>query len=314
MSVETTSRRGMGIALVATGAVLWSTAGVIIRLVDLDIWTVLMWRSLFGALVLVLIVLVQNRARTFDTVRGLGWPGLAAIPLSAMAMYCYVSALKLTTVANVMIVYATLPFIAAGLSFVWMGERPKQSVLLASGIALVGVAIIGGTATRFEDVAGIAFTLAMTVAFAIILVMARRYPAIDMAPVNAAAALICALASWPLAASGVPSGHDLLVLALFGVLCTGIGFLLFLTGGRFIPSSEAGLVGFLDVVLGPLWVWLAYRERPANSVLVGGTFVLASVLWYLGREVIEGRRMAGAAETSPVSAVPRKLALEREIF
>jgi drug/metabolite transporter (DMT)-like permease len=71
------------------------------------------------------------------------------------------------------------------------------------------------------------------------------------------------------------------ILALFGITTTGLAYLLFLIGGRHIPSSEAGLVGLLDVVLGPLWVWLAFAEDPGQPALIGGGLVLGSLVWYL---------------------------------
>jgi len=111
--------------------------------------------------------------------------------------------------------------------------------------------------------------------------MARRYPALDMAPINAAGAALCAVIVWPLMASGVPQLSQLLILALSGVTNTALAYILFLTGGRHVPSAEAGLVGLLDVVLAPLWVWLAFREYPGQAAILGGSIVLASVVAYL---------------------------------
>ena len=284
-----TGRRAAGITLAAAGSLLWSTGGLFARAIELDIVTTLMWRSVFAALSLIVIVLVRDGRRSIDTVRSLGWAGIVAIPISSIAMLGYVASLKLTTVANVMIVYATLPFVAAGISFVWMREPTTRRVLVASAIAFVGVAIIAGSSTRIEDIAGNAMALLMTVTFGILLVMARRYPGMDMAPLNAFAAILCALAAWPFAQAGLPSPPQMLIVAAFGIFCTGFAFLLFLTGGRYIPSSEAGLVGFIDVLLGPIWVWIAFNERPAPAVFVGGAFVLASVAWYLFQEVRDHR-------------------------
>jgi len=112
-----------GMMLVATAAILWSTAGLFVRLLDLDVWTMLAWRSVFAALSLTFVVIVKNRRDTLRGVRAIGWPGLIAVPIAAISMGSYVVALKLTTVANVMVVYATVPFVAAGVAYVWIGER-----------------------------------------------------------------------------------------------------------------------------------------------------------------------------------------------
>jgi drug/metabolite transporter (DMT)-like permease len=273
--------RAYGVALVTIAAVLWSTGPLFVRLLDLDVWTVLVWRSLFAALSLALVVGVQNGRHTIRSVRAIGRPGLVAIPLAAVGMGCYVIAVKLTTVANVMVVYATVPFVAAGVALLWTGERAASRVLLASAIALVGILIMAGTATRPRDIAGNAVAFLMTLAFGTQLVMARRYPWLEMASINAIAAALCALICLPLATVVAPSPLQLVILALFGATNTALAFLLFLKGGRYIPSGEAGLIGLIDVVLSPFWVWLAFAEQPGQAATIGGGLVLASVLWYL---------------------------------
>jgi drug/metabolite transporter (DMT)-like permease len=253
------------LSLVLAATVLWSTAGLFVRMLDLDMWTMQAWRALFGALSLLLLAAADNGTRTLQAMRGLGALGVAAIVLSAISMFTYVAALKLTTVANVVIVYATVPFLAAGIAFLWVGESIKRRTVIAGGMALLGIAVMGGGATGPGDIAGGLLSFVMTLTFAVLLVMARQHPGLPMAPINGLAALLCAVASWPFAASGVPAPAELLVLALFGITTSGLAYLLFLTGGRHIPSGEAGLVGLLEVVLGPLWVWLAFREDPGPA-------------------------------------------------
>jgi drug/metabolite transporter (DMT)-like permease len=274
-----------GATLVAAAGVFWSTGGIFVRLLDMDLWTMLVWRSLFAALFLLLVVVVRYGRKTAAAFGRLGAAGLAAVPISAISMVSFVAALKLTTVANVLMVYATVPFVAAGIAYVWLKERPSREALLASAAALVGIVIIVGGALRPHDIAGNALAFLMTVTFGIVLVMARRHQSLDMATVNALAAGLCGLACLPLAQPGLPSPYELVVLALFGLMTTALAYLLFLTGGRYIPSGEAGLIGLLDVVLGPIWVWLLFREDPGEPALIGGGIVLASVVWYLWREL-----------------------------
>lgn len=277
-----------GLVLVAASAFFWSTAGFFVRLLDLDVWTMIGWRSIFASLALLLIVVMQHRHRSAWAFRAIGWPGLIAIPISALSMLGYVVALKLTTVANVMIVYAMIPFVSAGIAFWWIGERTRRGVLPASAVALFGIIIMVGAAPR-QDLAGNAMALLMTVTLAVVLVMARRYPSISMAPVNCLAAALVALVCWPLMATTLPSWQELLILALFGVTTTALAYMLFLTGGRHLPSSEASLVALLDVVLAPLWVWLAFSEQPDRAAFIGGGFVLAAVVWYLLGELHQSR-------------------------
>jgi drug/metabolite transporter (DMT)-like permease len=282
--------RSYGVTLVAAAAILWSTGGLFVRAVSVDLGTMLAWRSLFAALALAVVVLARHRSRTFIALRRMGRPGLIAIPIALVSMTSFVVSVWLTTVANVMIVYATVPFIAAGIAWIWIGERPSRRVIAASAVAFAGIAIMAGAAPRLEDMLGNAVALLMTVTFATQLVMARRYPTLEMAPVNGAGAALCAMVFWPFAATAVPEPQQLGILLAFGIATTAGAYVLFLVGGRYVPSGEAGLIGMIDVVLSPLWVWLAFREQPGSAALIGGALVLAAVLWYLLAELRLARR------------------------
>ena len=279
------SDRAFGIALVTFAAVLWSTAGLFIRMLDLDVWTILAWRSIFGGAALAMIALAKISSRRLSPALGtpkrFGGMWMAAVFLSALSMLSYIAALKLTTVANVLAIYATVPFLAAGIALLWLGERVGPRVLTASAAAFVGVLIVAGFALTPDDVAGNAMAFLMTACFAALVVMSRRHPGMGMAEISAYASLACVAICWPLMSPEIPDAFQLCVLAGFGVTSTAIGYLLFLVGGRYIPSGEAGLIALLDVVLGPLWVWLAFGEDPGTATLFGGALILASVAWYL---------------------------------
>lgn len=281
LALAAPSRRLQGILLVAAGSVLWSTGGLFVRLLDMDFWTMQAWRSLYAAISLAVLIVAEHRRRTPQALHAMGWTGLAAIPISAISMFCYVASIRLTSVANVMIVYATVPLCAAGIAFLWIGERPTRRTLIAAVVALAGITVMVGASAGGGDLGGDALALLMTITFAMLIVAARRNPALPMAPVNAAAALLGAAASVPLMAGPVPGAHDMILLALFGTTTSSLAYLLFLLGARYIPSGEAGLLGLLDTVLAPFWVWLAFAEIPATATLAGGAVVLASVVWYL---------------------------------
>ncbi|WP_245307565.1 DMT family transporter [Rhizobium altiplani] len=272
--------RTYGMLLVSIATIMWSTAGLFVRALDLDVWTVLGWRSLFGGLALTIIILAKKRISAEPGKVPLYFYPLFGL-MAAISMYGYIGALKLTTVANVLAIYATVPFVAAAIAYVWLKEKISRRVLIASMIAFVGVLIVAGFGARPQDIAGNALAFLMTLTFSILLVAARRYPALRLAPVNALGSGFCVLLCLPLMSHAIPSLQEMLVLAVFGSTTSGIAYLLFMTGGRYIPSSEAGLIGLLDVVLGPLWVWLAFSETPTLSTIIGGVIILISVFWYL---------------------------------
>ena len=284
------SSRTYGIILVTMAAFCWSIAGLFMRMLDLDVWTILVWRSVFGSAALWLVVVWQNRRRDQAGVPGempataaipFSWPGIAAIALSTISMVSYITALKLTTVANVLAIYATIPFVCVGLAWLWLGEKIDRRVLAASSIAFLGVLVVAGFAARPEDVLGNLMAFSMTLSFSIMVIMAQRYPGMDMAKANAIGCMVCALICWPMMSGVVPSLSQVALLAGFGITSTALAYMLFLTGGRHIPPGEAGLIALLDVVLGPLWVWLAFSEEPGLATAIGSGLILSAVVWYL---------------------------------
>ena len=280
-----TSRRLYGVLLVGASTVLWSTAGFFVRLIDLDLWTIVAWRSLFAFVSLLVAALLLVGRKAFCFRRSIGWPGLVYIPIAAMSMITYIAALRLTAVATVMTIYATVPFLAAGIAYLLMRERVDRHVMVASGVGFLGVLVMAGFATRPADIAGNAMALLMTASFAATVVMARRWPALDLTMVTALATALCGALCFTLASSVLPSPSQLALLFLFSLATQSLSYVLFLVGGRHIPSAEAGLVALLDVVLGPLWVWLAFAERPSTAALIGGALTMSAVLLYLTQQL-----------------------------
>ena len=277
----TLSDRWLGIGMVALSAVLWSTAGLFVRLATLDTPTLLLWRSFFAALTLGALAIARGGPQRMIAVGHSGWIGALFVGTSVVSSTAYVLSLRLTTVANVMTVYAALPFIATAVGFVWIHERVSRRFVIAAAVAAGGLVVSAGASTGLGDVAGILAALVMTVGFAFQLVGIRRYGRVDVMALNAFAAAACVPLMLPFAAWVLPTPGQLVWCACYGALTTGFAYVLALEGGRRISPGEVGFISMLDVVLGPFWVWLAFSERPGALVIAGGTVVLGSVAWYL---------------------------------
>lgn len=277
--------RTYGILLVVLSAIFWSTAGPFVRMANLDSWTLIGWRSLFAFLTLAGFAAYEHRSNLLKAVMGMGSSGAAAVALSVLSTIAYIFALNLTTVANVMIVYAVLPFIAALISYVWIRERVTARLLGAGLAAFIGIAIMAGSAATAKDILGIIAAFVMTATFASQIVHSKVYPQLDLNIAMALAAGACGLIAIPFMQPGLPSPTALLACALYGGLTSGLAYVLALNGGRYITAGESGFIQMLDVVLGPVLVWIFFAEQPGNAVLAGGAIVLSAVVWYLAPTV-----------------------------
>lgn len=285
-----------GLLLVFIAGVLYSSAGVFTRGLALDGWTLVAWRSLSGAGFMMLLVAIENRRVSLrDYV--MDRTHAIMVPISAAATISYIFALTLTTVADVMIVYATTPFVTALIAWIWIREAPSRRMILASTTALVGVAImIGGGPASTGRLLGMALILFMNVCFALSLVLARRSPGQSMTPVNALSLLLASLVSFAKAPSHALGVATLVDLLLFGLLTVGFAMSLFMAGARLAPSSEVALIGISDVVIGPLMVWLLFDENPGTAAMIGGAIVTLALVWNVWPEVVRlvDRRRLGA--------------------
>jgi drug/metabolite transporter (DMT)-like permease len=293
-------RRGLILTSVAT--LIWSTAGLFTRALNhLDVWTLLAGRAGFGALFLGLAAVIEWRRGLLGPRFGLGSPLAPLIVfLAAIAMSAYIAAIRVTTVADVMVIYSTLPFITAGLAFALLGERPSGRTLVAAGMALAGVAVMVGGASGTGRLLGQGLSFAMTIGFGLMLVLQRRHPEMSLTSINTLGSLIAAIFAVSLAPREPVSAVDLLVLAVFGFATICVAFVMFMEGAKYIPAAESALINMAEAVLAPLWVFFAFGENPGPTALIGGALVLGAVLWRIGPDLW---RRAGA-EPADVGAPP----------
>jgi len=211
-------------------------------------------------------------------------------------MLCFITSFRLTTVAHVAIIYATVPFLAAGLAWFVMRERPTRHAVAASFAALLGVGTmvgLGGDGGFLGDL----LAFGMTVSMAVMMVISRRYRGIPVMQAACVSALLSGFIGIPFAANLAVSGPDLINLALFGLVNSSIGLVLFTLGSRRLPAIETGLIGSLDAPLAPIWVWLAFAETPTRATLIGGLIVFVAVIAHI---VVGARSKRAAGQVSTV--------------
>lgn len=276
--------RAAGILMVLAAGFIYSTAGLFTHALPLEAWTILAWRAVFGT-GFMLAWMAAERPRGLKAALAIGWGGLVLAVPTALCSVCYIFALKLTTVADVTVVYATLPFVTAAVAWAWTGEAPQRRLLVASLAALGGVAVmVAGGLGDGTRLAGMALALAMNVGMAVILVNARRNARTSNAVYTLGTAL-SAVIGFAMAREPGVTGAQLALLVPFGLLTIGFAMALYMAGARRIAPAEVGLISMLDVASGPALVWLAFGERPGLPTLGGGALVVAALLWHLSPDL-----------------------------
>jgi drug/metabolite transporter (DMT)-like permease len=269
--------RRRGQLFVALAAVAWSTAGVLQRELTVDTATQLAGRALFAFLFIACYVAVANRGHVYGAVRSIGVAGLAVAACTAVASGSFIVALNHANVANVLFMQALSPIAAALLAWVALGESVTRRSIVAMAVAVLGVALMVGGAGS-GGVVGVGASLVMTLSFAVALVITRHRREVSMAPAICLSQVFVILVAAPLADPASITRRDLGLLVLLGVGQMGLGLIFLVIGARLIPAAEVALITLLEVVLGPLWVWISISEQPSPATIVGGFVVILAVL------------------------------------
>jgi drug/metabolite transporter (DMT)-like permease len=290
------TRHREGVALVLLATIAWSAGGLFTRLLPFDLWTIVAWRGVFGTIFIGAYVLWRYGRATFRTIRDMGPMGAFVTLCSTAAITMFVPAFQRTSIANAFTIYAALPFVTAGISWLWLRERPTTGTLAASAVAMAGIVVMLGPSAEGPRL-GDALAMLATTATALLTVAIRRSRHVEMVPVACLANILSVLVAAPFAAHLFDlTPRDYGVAAGFGLVPMTMGLMLYVIGSALIPSALATLINTMEAPIGALWAWIGIGEVPGPSTFAGGGIVLASVF---GRLLLD--RKARPARPSSAS-------------
>jgi len=272
----------LGMTLVALAGVLWSLQGLTVRLIEeAEPAQIVFWRSLSQLCAMLVVVAIVNRGRVADAFRRAGRPGVVGGLCALVAGTCFVFALTHTTVANVVFVMAASPLFAAAMAWLFLRETIEKRTLLSMVAALAGIGVMMGQGLSPTHTLGNIFAVITTIGFAGIAVVARwGGGGVGMLPA------ICWGGAFTMMVSFVLSGGEVAVplsdiawAAVSGGILTASGATCFMMGARYVPAGVLAFLTLTEIVLAPIWVWVALSETPTPLTLIGGFIVLAAIVF-----------------------------------
>jgi drug/metabolite transporter (DMT)-like permease len=267
-------RRGVGLAL--AGTVLVSFETLLLRLLHLDIWTVIWWRGVLLGATCVLAALVTGAS--WRQLRQLGFAGLIAIAAFAASVFSFISAINATTVANTLVIGSAAPLFAAILSWFFLRERAQPATWIAVTLLFLGIAIIFSGSMRTTLIVGDLYALLYASGLAAYYVALRHCAPDQLLAVVAAGGLLSGFLAWPMASPATRSFDDLWLLLGLGVVVVPASTMLLSFGTKHLPAPDITLIMMLEMLLGPLWVWLALGEAPAPATIAGGILIMFTIV------------------------------------
>jgi len=280
--------------MVFCAGLFWSTQGLAIRLIEgSDAWQILFYRSVSLTVFLLVVVFFQYGRGFSGAIRSTGIPGVVGAVCLVFAYAFGILAMQHTTIADAVLLFATAPFFAAVLGWLFLNEKVQMSTWIAIGLAMAGIVVMQGGAIASGNALGNLYAVGSALCFALFTLVLRWRKHGDMLPTvlmsGLFATVICFGISKALGTGLSVPTNDILVASLMGVFQTGAGLLLYTIGARTVPAVQLALLPLIEVVLSPFWVAVIIGEIPTATVLLGGLLVGIAII---GDALLTARRPA----------------------
>ena len=272
------SMQAKGLLITMLGALMVVPDSLFVRLIDAEPLVIAFWRAVTSGMAILVGVLVWMGPGAISASLRTGWHGALYVIVLAASGVLFVMAVSLTSVANVVIIIATMPVFAAIFSRIFLGEPISRRMILTMLVVMVGLGVVaygtGENATASR--AGDALALLLTISFAAALTAVRRVRNVSMVPAVPVAFLACAVILWPMVDPMSIARDQVWLVLLHGAFITGSSIGLAL-GPRYITSAEVALLILLETVLAPLLAWAVVGENPGAWALAGGAVVVGAL-------------------------------------
>ena len=272
-----------GPLLVFMGAVCLSFGGLIVKSFEgANLWQILFWRQTFFAIIVALYLVITYKKNFFKSFYKSGLSGFIGGLFLGIGFAAYVFSMYTTTVANTNFIITTETIFLAVFGYFFLKEKINLITFISIVLGMSGVLLILGNSLSIqssEQFIGNIVAFIMPISFAILVIVIRKYPSVDMVPAQFIAGVFAAIIGYFIAGKLSISLHDLFLASLAGFFQIGFGFIFITIGSQTTPSAVVGVLMLTEAVFGPLWAWLFINEVPPVSVLVGGGIIVFSILF-----------------------------------
>ena len=270
----------------------FGATGAISRSIDADAWQMASWRGLIGGTGALVYVWLRGRVGGSQTRLRLGATlgpqGLLLLVPAALSMILYIDALQRTEVANVTVIAATIPFLAAGLAWLILRERLRRSTVVAAVAALAGVTLTVAGNLGPGDLDGNLRAVVLALTLALLIVLIRRFEGADaVLALGSAGVLLFVVALIVSDPLGVAA--DQMPLIVFFGLVFAVSLVLWTEGVRLIPAAEAGLLASSETPFSILLAWIVLSEAPPLATVAGGLLVMGAIFVHAGADLAHNR-------------------------
>ena len=268
-----------GPLLIFFGALSLSFGGLIVKSFEgATLWQILFWRSLFFSLTVLTFLIITYKSKVLKSFYDSGLPGFIGGLILSIGFCGYVFAMYNTTVANTNFIISLQILFLAIFGFFFLKEKINLITLISIILAMSGVLLMVGNSLSPGELSGNLAAFTMPITFAVLIMIVRKFPSVDMVPAQFVAGISSCLIGLSLSPTIMISPHDIFLGFLAGFFQIGFGFIFITIGARTTPSAMVGIIMLSESVPGPIWAFLFVNEIPSLYGLIGGAIILFAVL------------------------------------
>ena len=267
-----------GPLLVFLGAFCLSFGGLIVKSFEgATLWQILFWRQLFFILLVIIFLLFTYKKKIFIALYQSGIPGFIGGIILGLGFSAYVFAMYNTTVANANFIIQTQAIFLAIFGYLFLKEKISKLTLASIILAISGILLMVGSSLSPGQLSGNLVAFIMPSSFAVLIVIVRKYPHVDMIPLQLVAGIVAMLIGYFVSTKINISTNDLFLAFIAGVFQVGLGFIFITIGAKKTLSAIVGILMMTEAVFGPFWAWVFLDESPQFYALIGGSIILFAV-------------------------------------
>ena len=265
-----------GMLMAFFGVFILSPDAVLIRLADADSWSILLWRGIFYALGILIILLITHRSKALNEVKKIGKDGVLIGILTGLGSVTFVFAVQLTSIASALVIISIMPMMTAIISWLILKEKSGIFTWFSMVLVFIGIYIVMDGEPKGSSLIGNLFALASVTFGATGFTLIRKNKSINMIPAMGVNAIVSALIAAIFVETIILPLDSMLYIFAMGLMVS-LSFSLLTSSGRYIPATEVGMFMPLGAVFGTLAGWLIINEQPSSGALIGGFIVLLTM-------------------------------------
>ena len=269
-----------GSLLAFLGVMFITPDSLLIRLSNIETWGLLFYRGAIPFFIVLIGLIIFYKKNFVNAVLNVGYPGIFYTISFSVCNITFIISIENTNVANTLIMVAMAPMLSAILASIFLKEPTSKETWVAIFITFFSVAFIFYDSLKLGNIKGDIFGFITALGLAINANLARYAKNRDLVPSAVIGKLFVSIFAFFYVDNFYLLGSDIIIVPLMGIMCVAVPFVLVTIAPRFISAPEVNLFFLLEVIIGPIWVWLIIKEQPSTETIFGGIIIIITIAFH----------------------------------